>query len=74
MTARVQYEKEIITSEDYNISLSEFVNWLKDNNKEADFRKSLKEGMYETAVDFSVPVIIVKYLEKNAWQTESNLI
>lgn len=66
MTARVQYEKEIITSEDYNISLSEFVNWLKDNNKEADFRKSLKEGMYETAVDFSVPVIIVKYLEKNA--------
>lgn len=66
MTARVQYEKEIITSEDYNISLSEFVNWLKDNNKEADFRKSLKEGIYETAVDFSVPVIIVKYLEKNA--------
>lgn len=66
MTARVQYEKEIITSEDYNISLSEFVNWLKDNNKEADFRKSLKEGLYETAVDFSIPVIIVKYLEKNA--------
>ena len=66
MTAKVQYEKEIITSEDYNISLSEFVNWLKDNNKEADFRKSLKEGLYETAVDFSIPVIIVKYLEKNA--------
>ena len=64
MTARVQYEKEIIISEDYNISLSEFVNWLKDNNKEADFRKSLKEGLYETAVDFSVPVIMVKYLGK----------
>lgn len=64
MTAKMQYEKEIVISEDYNISLSEFVNWLKDNNKEADFRKSLKEGLYETAVDFSVPVIMVKYLGK----------
>lgn len=65
MTARIQYEKEIITSEDYNISLPEFVNWLKENSKEADFRKSVeKEGMYETAVDFSVPVIMVKYLGK----------
>ena len=65
MTARTQYEIEILFSEDYNISLSEFVNWLKDNNKEADFKKSVeKEGMYETAVDFSVPIIMVKYLGK----------
>ena len=66
MTARIQYETEINTNEDYIVSLSDFINWLKDNNKEADFTKSLKKGLYETAVDFSVPVIIVKYLEKNA--------
>ena len=64
MTARIQYEKEIITSEDYNITLSEFTNWLEENNKKEAFKKSLKEGTYETAVDFSIPVIMVKYLRE----------
>ena len=65
MTARVQYEMEIITSKDYEITLEEFMNWLEENNKKEAFKKSVeKEGMYETAVDFSVPVIMVKYLGK----------
>lgn len=64
MTARIQYENEILISDDYKIALSEFVNWLKENHKEENFKRSLKEGMYETAVDFSIPVIMVKYLEK----------
>lgn len=65
MTARIQYETEMRENNtDYNITLKEFMNWLKENCKKANFKKSLKEGMYETAVDFSVPVIMVKYLGK----------
>lgn len=66
MTARIQYETEMRENNaDYNITLSELMNWLKENNKTEAFKKSVeKEGMYETAVDFSVPVIMVKYLGK----------
>ena len=66
MTARIQYEREMKENNaDYNITLSELMNWLKENNKTEAFKKSVeKEGMYETAVDFSIPVIMVKYLEK----------
>ena len=64
MTARIQYETEILVSNDYNITLKEFTEWLEENNKTEAFKRSLKEGMYETAVDFSIPVIMVKYLEK----------
>ena len=66
MTARIQYETEMKENNtDYNITLKEFVDWLKENNKKEAFKKSVeKEGMYETAVDFSVPMVMVKYLRE----------
>lgn len=63
MTTREQYEFEILHNDDYNISLAKFTNWVKDY-KEA-FKHALeKRSIYETAVDFSIPVIMVKYFKK----------
>ena len=63
MTTKEQYEFEILHNDDYNVSLTEFTNWVK-KYKEA-FKHALKErSIYETAVDFSIPVIMVKYFKK----------
>lgn len=64
-----QYRMEIHT-EDYRISLREFLEWMKIHTKEqAVFFAGIKEyleepsnnQLYYIAVDFSIPVIMVKW-------------
>lgn len=64
-----QYRIEIST-EDYRISLKEFLGWMMEvNTKSTIFFSELKEYLKESsdaqlyfiAVDFSIPVVMVKW-------------
>ena len=64
MTNKEIYMKEINTSKDYKITFEEFMNWLEENHKEEILKEEMKEDEYKAAVDFSIPLIMVKKLKK----------
>jgi len=64
-----KYRKEINFCEDYVITKKEFLDWLDKNEKNQDFGEAiftafLSGDLYTVAVDFSIPVIMVKALWK----------
>lgn len=61
----MQYRNEINTNQEYKITYKDFIAWLKSNNAEKNFRQSLntienEKDIYSIAVDYSIPVIMVK--------------
>mgnify|MGYP006896802671 CR=1 FL=1 len=61
-TNKIQYMKEINYDPEYKITEKEFTEWLAENNMEDTFNKMLKEeDDYDIALDFSIPVAMVKY-------------
>ena len=61
-TNKIQYMKEINYDPEYKITVKEFTKWLAENNMEDTFNKMLKEkDDYDIALDFSIPVTMVKY-------------
>ena len=63
-TNRAIYEREINTNDYYRISVEDFKIWLLDNNLEDRFYKSLHdEDNYDIAVDFSIPISLVKFFK-----------
>lgn len=62
-----QYRNEINHNTDYRITTTEFILWLNEHEKEKQlFFRSLKqiettEDVFFVAVDFSIPVIMVKW-------------
>lgn len=64
MTNKEIYMKEINTSKDYKTTFKEFMNWLEKNHKyEEILKEEIKEDIYKAAVDFSIPLIMVKKLK-----------
>ena len=65
MTNKEIYMKEINFSKDYKTTFKEFMNWLDENHKyEEILKEEIKEDIYKAAVDFSIPLIMVKKLKK----------
>lgn len=63
-----RYEREINTDSSYKITISEFQKWLKTEEKRKEaFKKGLDDiirkinNYYDVAVDFSIPVTMVKF-------------
>lgn len=62
-----QYMEEINYDIEYKITVKDFTQWLTENKKEEVFRKMLENkdlDLYDIALDFSIPVIMVKYFQK----------
>lgn len=71
MTNKEIYNNEINTNEEYNITVAEFAEWLEENNLTKHFTKEVnnittEDDIYYIAVDYSIPVIMVKYFQKRA--------
>lgn len=69
MTNRQRYEHDINHNEDYRISIKAFREWLRAENMTEVFLKKLRdkeETLYDIALDFSIPVAMVKYFKKSA--------
>ena len=69
MTNRERYEQDINHNADYRISIEAFREWLRDKNMTEVFHKKLRdkeETLYDIALDFSIPVAMVKYFKKSA--------
>ena len=69
MTNRQRYEHDINHNEDYRISIKAFREWLRAENMTEVFDKKLRdkeETLYDLALDFSIPVAMVKYFKKSA--------
>ncbi len=63
-TNQKQYMEEINNNEEYNITVEEFTQWLKENNEEKEFTKMLNNkdlDDYDIALDYTIPVTMVKY-------------
>ena len=64
---RIQYMKEINIDPEYKITVAEFKEWLTENNMEDTFQNLLKDedkDDYDIALDFSIPVTMVKYFRR----------
>ena len=69
MTNRERYERDINHSDDYRISVKAFREWLRAENMTEVFSKKLRdegESLYDIALDFSIPVAMVKYFKRTA--------
>lgn len=69
MTNRQRYEHDINHSDDYRISIKAFREWLTTENMTEVFHRKLRdkeETLYDIALDFSIPVAMVKYFKKSA--------
>ena len=69
MTNRQRYEHDINHNEDYRISIKAFREWLRTENMTEVFHKKLRdkeETLYDIALDFSIPVAMVKYFKRSA--------
>ena len=65
MTNKERYEREINTNDDYKVTIKEFESWLKEVTKEESFKKEItKEDIYDTACDYSIPIVMIKYFKK----------
>lgn len=54
---------------DYKISIESFKNWLRAENLQETFNQMLKDReltLYDIALDFSIPVSMVKYFKQSA--------
>lgn len=69
MNYRREYEKAMATNgEDFNVTEKEFKAWLEESGNYAGFEKQIKnicseEDYYYIALDYSIPVSMVKYFE-----------
>ena len=64
---RIQYMKEINIDPEYKITVVEFKEWLTENNMKDTFQNLLKDedkDDYDIALDFSIPVTMVKYFRR----------
>ena len=71
MTNKEQYTKEININKEYKITVKEFKTWLTENNMVTTLKGMLNNPTYDNfdiALDFSIPVAMVKLLRKEAWQ------
>ena len=59
-----QYHDGINHDKDYKISAKEAVAYLTEKNEIHNFILEAKEDLYYAAVDYSFPIILVKYLLK----------
>ena len=69
MTNRERYERDINHSDDYRITVKAFREWLRAENMTEVFSRKLRdegESLYDIALDFSIPVAMVKYFKKSA--------
>ncbi len=70
MTNKEQYFNEINHCEDYRTTIADFRTWLHDNSMEDTFNGMLRHPAlyddYDIAVDFSLPLVMVKYFRKTA--------
>ena len=70
MTNKEQYFNEINRCEDYRTTIADFRAWLQDNNMEDTFNERLQHPSlyddFELAVDFSIPLTMVRYFRKTA--------
>ena len=70
MTCKEQYFNEISHCEDYKTTIADFRTWLNDNNMVDTFAERLQHPAlyddYEIAVDFSIPLTMVRYFRKSA--------
>lgn len=65
MTNKEIYEKEININKEYKISILQFLTEIQQKDITEVFLKSLLENDdYYTAVDFTIPLIMVKYFKK----------
>lgn len=65
VTNRERYMKAINTDTEYKTTIAEFRQWLRDNNMEQRFATDMRypeNDLYDIAVDYSIPVIMVKAL------------
>ena len=54
---------------DYKVSVEAFKNWLRAENMQETFNKMLSDRdltLYDIALDFSIPVAMVKYFKQSA--------
>lgn len=62
-----QYRKEINTDPFYRVSIDNFLRFLKKNHLQGAFAELINQeeiDMYFVAVDYSIPIIMVKYFQK----------
>ena len=60
-----EYIESISAGNEYfKISLKEFKDFLKEKNLEEDIKKEIEDGIYYTACDYAIPIIILKALFK----------
>jgi len=68
MTNYERYEREINSNKEYSISVKDFLIFLQETDSKEAFEKELigvkrhALNMYDVAVDWSIPVIMVKAL------------
>ena len=62
-----QYRAEIGTDKEYRTTIKEFTEWLDRNNMNRRFLDDLRqEDIYSTAVDYCLPISMIKYFKKTA--------
>lgn len=65
MTNKERYNKEIAEQNSYyKTTIKEFIDWLKENNEYEWFgiRILNNEDFYNIATDYSIPLVMIKYL------------
>lgn len=69
MSNTQRYASEINHSDDYRISIKSFKNWLSTENMTEVFNEKLRNSElteFDIAVDFSIPVAMVKHFRQTA--------
>ena len=70
MTNKERYMKEINTISEYKITWSEFFKWCYINKITTDeileFYDGTEESLYDVANDYTIPIIMVKKIIKEA--------
>lgn len=75
MTYEEQYRKEINTDPFYRVSIDNFLYFLKKNHLQGAFAESINQediDIYLIAVDYSIPIIMVKYFQKTGFIPQYN--
>ena len=75
MTYEEQYRKEINVDPFYRVSIDNFRRYLRQNFLQGRFAMAMNSeeiDVYAIAVDFSIPVIMVKYFQKMGFVPQYN--